>query len=586
MIDEQDSIFIEIIQAGKSGTFLDFVYKSSRGSDDSRKQIVELLVSVHNAGDLDIVREFKQLNNSSQPGHDFFLTRHLFEKALPRLNAPVLPVMDCIQHLVNESGQDMSAGMLFPPFIEYCEAVPARVNEALGIILTSPEQWSGFLSPALNAGGKRDVEFYLQKAIDLSFYEDAAIRRNAVHALGSLKFPDGSGCSCRAMNCLNEMSEKENDDQVLSCLISSTSQICILDNSQTEMGVENIKQALSRGNSLSLHAASNIFAYETKNLPEEMLDVFLQFLLDVDPKHAGTVSNIGFGLTMLLKRDDPTKGIEFLESLLTRQHGKLTIESLDHLVHSIHDIGIVLLCKLLTRWFCTGDFTLCNSMNSILNVTHLDDILLEIDRTEIRANDPVMCLFVARKTIGFLFMKPVTCCSIIVSLMKNIQDEELIQKVGTLLFDPILLNFSGKPYDFLKEAAKNSDGIVRKAIQDSINAIDNYLEMLRTMPNIPEMFPSQEQREANIRHYNREIAESYKDAQKDSIFNLICSKSLLLYGNSSIMHIQDGSAQSRRMEIPMQHHSISMEVPRQGDVDPFTLDYTLRIFRNERIVSQ
>lgn len=576
----------KIVEAGKAGTFLEYIYKASRGDQQQHEKIIELLVSVHNKNKLDIINEFKQLKNQPHPGRNFFLTRHLFEEVLPNLNAPVLQIMECAQHLVKEAGNDMTAGILISPFIEFCEAVPTRAGEALELVLTSPERWCDFLSPVLIAGSNHDIEFFLQKAIDLCIYEDAAIRRNAVHALGSLKFPPGSIHQGQAMNCLKELSGKENDDQVLSCLVGSACRICKADKSKTEIGVEIIKQALSRGSSLTLHAASNIFAFEAKNLPEEMLDIFLQFLLDVDPKHAGTVSNIGFGLTMLLKRDDPTKGIEFLESLLTRHHGELTIESLDHLVHSIHDKGNAFISKLLTRWFCAGDFVLCNSMSSILNVTHLDDILLEIDKTEIQANDPVMCLFVARKTIGFLFMKPVTCCSIIASLMKNIQDEELIQKLGTLLFDPILLNFSGKPYEFLKEAVKNCDGIVKKAIQQSIDAIDSYLETLKTMPNIPEMFPSQEQREANIRHYNREIAESYKDAQKESIFNLICSKSLLLYGNTSIMHLQDGSAQSRRMEIPMQHHSISMEIPRQGDIDPFGLDYTLRVFRNERIVSQ
>jgi phage portal protein BeeE len=106
------------------------------------------------------------------------------------------------------------------------------------------------------------------------------------------------------------------------------------------------------------------------------------------------------------------------------------------------------------------------------------------------------------------------------------------------------------------------------------------------MPEIPEMFPSQKQQEAKTRHHSQKIAESFKETQKESIFNLMCSKSLLLYGNASVMHMREDGGQSRRMEIPMQRHSISMEIPRQGDIDPFTFDYTLRVFRNERIVSR
>lgn len=378
----------------------------------------------------------------------------------------------------------------------------------------------------------------------------------------------------------------EIDDQMLGCLVSSTCSICIVDSSQTDKGVEIIKSALSKGGELTLYAASQIFGYEMKKLPEKMLDIFLPTLLNVDAKHAGTVSNIGYGIAMLLKRKDPIRGIEFLESLLTKHHGELIIESLDYLVHSIHSQGNTLRNKLLTRWFLNGDPVLCNSISSILNAIHGDDLQLEIDPAEIPTDDPVLYLFIARKAIGFLFMKPVTCTSIILSLMKNTQNEKLMRDLGTLLFDPILLNFSGKPYEFLKEEIGNLTGPVRNSIQRAIDAIDDYLETLRSMPDIPEMYPSQEQREAKIRRHNRIMAESNSKTQKGSFLDLICSKSVLLYGNASIMHIQNGSGQSRRMEIPMQYHEIYMEIPRQDDIDPFGLDYTLRVFRNERIVNR
>lgn len=583
---DKENFCKEIVEASKTGTFLECVYQASRGDQRNRDDLADLLVSVHNRGELDIVNEFRQLENKPHPERDFFLTRHLFEKILPRLNSPVSPVMECVQHLVEEAGNDMAAGWLIPPFIEFCKAEQSRSEQGLDLVLASPEQWSNLLSPILVAGSTSDLELFFKKAIELKLHEDVAIRTNAVHALGMFQFPKESEYPKRTIDFFEEVARKEDEDQVLACLVSATLSICVTDNSLADKGKKIIEAAFSKGSSLTLHAASQIFAYEKEKLSEKMLDIFLTFLLNVDPKHAGTftLSNIGVGVANLLKQSDPTGGIEFLESLLFKHHGDITIKSLDHLVHSIINKGNVLLGKLLTRWFLAGDPILCDSISSILNKMRSEDVPLEIDPAEIPSADPVLSLFIARKTIGFLFMKPVVCASLILSLMKNTQDKDLLHDLSTLLFDPILLNFSGKPYDFLKGQINNLKGPVKKVTQRAIDAIDTYLENLRSMPKIPEMFPSQEQREAKLRRHNRIMSESFKETQKGSLMDLICSKSVLLYGNASIMHIKEGIGEARRMEIPMQHHEISMEIPKQNEIDPFGLDYTLRVFRNERIV--
>ena len=584
---EKEKLIQEIIKAGETGTFLEYIYKASLSDQPQGAQIDELLISVHNRGELDIINEFKQLKNQPDSGQNFFLTRGLFEKTLPHLNAPILPVMECVLHLLEETGEDLSVGKLFPPFAEFCEAESSRSSGALEYVLASPDQWSDLLSPILVTGTSNDMDHFFQQAMELSFHENVAIRRSAVHSLGIIQFPAESEYIDRAMNCFVEVTKKESDDQVLGRLVKATYNLCLTDNcSQADTGIEIIKSILSKGKDHTLLVASEIFGYEVKKLPEKMLDVLLPFLLNVDPKHTGTLSCLGYGITTLLKRDDPTKGIEFLENLLMKHRGNLTIESLD-ISHSIHDQKEPhLLNKLMTRWFLNGNPFLCNSISSILNKIYADDLQLEIDPTEISLDDPDRYLFIARKAIGFLFIKPVTCTSIILSLMRNTQNDGLIHDLSELLFDPILLNFSGKPYDFLKKKKDNLTEPAKNAVQKAIDAIDDYLGTLMSMPDIAEMYPPQEHREAKIRRHNQIMAESYKDAKKGSIMDLICSNSVLLYGNTSIMHIQDSSGKSSRMEIPMQHHGVSIELPRQADIDPFGLDHTLHIFRNERLTNR
>ena len=123
---------------------------------------------------------------------------------------------------------------------------------------------------------------------------------------------------------------------------------------------------------------------------------------------------------------------------------------------------------------------------------------------------------------------------------------------------------------------------VKATIDQALKAIDNYLEDLRSVGNLAALHPGEAQREAHHRHFSRLMAESWKAAEARSVFLNLVSKSILLYGRKSISYVDGSDGQSHRMEIPLQSHGTEMEFPRMEHLDPFGLDYMLRIFRNER----
>jgi hypothetical protein len=98
------------------------------------------------------------------------------------------------------------------------------------------------------------------------------------------------------------------------------------------------------------------------------------------------------------------------------------------------------------------------------------------------------------------------------------------------------------------------------------------------------MHPSQDQREAHSRHFNQQVAGSYKEAMKGYLFSFIFSNSVLLYGRKSIKYIDNGSEEAKRIEIPLQSQRSDIEFPCREHIDPFGLDYMLRLFRVERLV--
>lgn len=577
-----DNLRNDLITAFQEGNFLQVVYDKSLGEPGNRSNLEEELVSMNNDGLIDVIACFRALENNPDTSYNFFLTRHILEKALPHINAPVKPVMDCVLHLVNEAGQDMAAGTLFDPFIDFCAAEPSRPKESLKQIERSIDQLADLLTPTVVAGARIDTKHYLNEAIRLTEHENIEIRKRAIFSLGRIQYPQGTNLCEHALACLELSGTKEIDDHLLGNLIKSAFSLYKHDKSQVERIIDLINCALSKGGDYALHAASELFGFDFNELPETLLDALLEHLRRVRPQNKGTLDKIDYGLIKLINRENPTKGIEFLEAVLLANPNDVSMDIFDSVIRELCKKNKVL-NKLLTKWFLRGDRVLCEGIRAVVNKAHDHNMLLEIDPSELVSIDLVHIVFLARKTIGYLFFKPVTAASVIISLVHHTNDEETLQQLGTLFFDPLLLNFPGKLKDFLTQQAESESGKAKTTIETALKIFDEYLDDLKSTGVIPELHPSQAQRDAHRRHFSRLISESFKEAEKKSVFSSLVSKSVLLYGGKSINYVYGPDGKSNRMEIPLHSHGTEMELPRFENIDPFGLDYMLRIFRAEQI---
>jgi hypothetical protein len=441
----------DLIVAYKECNFLKVVYENSSGELENCNDIAKELVSLHNDGLLDVITGFRTLQNKSDAGYDFFLTRHILEKALPYINAPVQHVMECILNIVNEN---IAAGTLFSPFTDFCASEPSRPKESLKLIEASIDQFADLLTHTIVAGTRIDAEYYLNEAIRLTRHENIEIRLRAIFSLGGIQYPQGTDLCDHAIACLESSVGQETDDRLLSNLIRSAFLLYKYDKSQVKRIIDIINCALTKGGDLALHAASELFGFDFNEVPEKMLDALFAHLQRVKPENKGTLKVIDIGLAKLLHRKNPNKGIEFLEALLLAQSSGLSLDIFDSVIHEIIN-NKNLLIKLLTRWFLRGDRILCEGISAVVNEVHGHDILLDIDPSAFVSIDLSHIVFLARKTIGYLFFKPVTAASVIISLLHHTDDENTLNQLGRILFDPLLINFPGKVKDYLTRQAES-----------------------------------------------------------------------------------------------------------------------------------
>jgi hypothetical protein len=569
------------IAAYKNGNLLEVIQKSIHGNWDKIDSITAELIDLHNNEHIDLIRTFSALKNDSSSQMNFFSLRHVLEKSLPELEAPIESTMACVDMLVKEAGQDMAAGTLLPPFTKFCATNQSRVKEALTLIDLYPQKYMDLLPQVIIAGTRLNSNFYLGEALRFAKHNDVNIRGRAIFSLGKIEYAEeNDDLADQALSCLEAAAENENDDHLLSGLIDSAFDLYKRFPRNYTRVTPIIEKALQKGSDFTLHRAAILFGSNARDIPDALLECFLFHLLRVKSEHVNTLNRVDYGLSTLISLGN-WKGVDFLEKILLANSGKLSVDTFDGVMHECFKNENNLLGRLVVRWFIKGDRTLCESITAIASLAHRDNIQLHIERSDFDFLDPMGVIFLARKSIGYLFATPVTAASIIVSLIRYASDDGVAETLVNLLFDPLTINYPGMVKDYLEKVWEGETAETKERLALAIGLFDKYIEGIKSVGIIPELHPSQSQRDTYNRHFSKLISSAMQEAEKDSVFLSLVSKSVLLYGRKSIDYVDYPNGESNRMEIPLQSHGTTVEFPRSGLFDPFGLDYMLRVFRAE-----
>lgn len=571
-----------LVQAFKTGEFLETVRSLSLKNCEERDDLSLEIAALHNEGSVDVLSIFENLKTKFPHVAEFFFVLHVFERALPQIDAPVIAVMRFVIKLSKDGGYDRPIGSIVNSFEKFCAKDPVRPHEALKAIETDPDIFTDLLSAIIAAGSNTDCDYFLSKAVRLCSDEKLETRRRAVYALGVVHFAPEQPIPEFVFDCLAGVVSRETDDDLLSGLVKSLFALLQRDKNKEERTTTLLRAALERGGECTLHAAAEIFGFRSSEISTALLEALVTYLKAVEPNSRGTLDVIGHGIAQLLAGGNSEIAIELLESILLKNPSELTLNRFAGVTARILETR-PLLNRLLTRWFRRGDPVLCQAVYSATGHHHENDLILDIDPAELNPVDLKTAVFVARKAIGFLFVQPVSAASVVISLMRLTTDDETLHELGSLLFDPVLLNYPGKARSYVEQQVLLESGKVKDTLEGVLKAVTEYFTVLNSVGTLPSLHPGQAAREAYYRNQSRAMAESYKAAEANSIISSIASKSILLYGRKSIDYIYSGEGSPRRIVTYLQSHGTTIEVPRLDTVDSYGLEFILRVFRMGRL---
>jgi hypothetical protein len=491
--------------------------------------------------------------------------------------------MDCVNHLFHEAGPDMAAGHIFDAYISFCEQDASRPASALAEIESGAAP-KDLLTPTLVAGSHLEAETWLEETLRLTRHSDPELRRRAVFALCKINWPPGSAAAARVLETTEEIVGCSNNDGELAVAVLAVLEAVKRDESLQGRMQAVVKNALQNGDWQALHAVSETIAFDAPSVPEDLIDDILSALPRVRAENTGTINNIDYGIRNLLSSSHRENGLRALEQMLVQHAGGITIDAFDGTARTIAN-DPALLNKVATRWFLSGDKFLGQSVEKIIRVGGRKNAELEADPSELDPSDRRHLVFVARKAVGYLFIHPVSPANFIVSLMRQAPDEGCLEELQELLFEPLLINFPGQVRQHLTEAMERETGTVAETIKHGLDRLEAYLNDLRATGDIHELSPSLAEREAYNRYHHRIMTESFKEAERQSVFLNLFPKVVLLYGRRSIHYVSGGGGEAKRVEVPLQEHSVEMEYPRQEHLNPFGLNYLLFVMKVEQMES-
>ncbi|MFQ2825145.1 MULTISPECIES: hypothetical protein [Aeromonas] len=540
--------------------------------------LAEALSDLHNSGEIDLLKIVLEVNNTSHESI-FFTILSAVEGALPLIDARVEDVVHCLAHLTQQAGRDLAISGIYDAFKRFCSVDDIhRPTDCVMYIMKQSElgSYAPFISCAILAYNVERVVEAIRITKSLIANSNEIIRNQAYYTLGRLNIDEVQvHLIWELIQC---SADSEHDNVCRASILRSVLHLGTIFPSYWPYIEELLITFVKKSSPEVLYAISNIVAPQINNFPDSIQRLLVRQLFNVYPEQKGIIDNIDFLLSRLIEKQAFSLAIELLESILDNN---VDFKSLDNFSSTLLTKHFEFRNHLITRWFLDGESSLCQNVSILLHDIAGKDIELNADMTLL--DNEQKKLFVSRKAVGWLFTRPIAAASLILSISRS-ASKHTIETLGDILYDPLLLSYPGELKKFFQTCSDNNEQEdICRLLLDKLEA--HNLDTLR-VSGLKELAAPSKNIELYWKDFEKDMQKSYEEASKNSFFRLIATPKRLLYGNSSIYYIHQMDGQPSRQEMQMHSFSHSAEMPTLNILDPESLDYSLRIFRCERMKNE
>lgn len=571
----------EIIECHGAGTLPELFVERTRHhcTDEIGEAFRAMLVQLHNDGTIDVLESARMISNSSISQHDFFTAMYVYCDVIPALQAEVPVMLAAVKALVMRAGNDGMSGMPNEAFRAWA-GQGDRARTTLATINKQDPEDAAYVLLGLQALAKNAADEALTEAIAYLTSTAAPMRTAAAKAIGTtaLETPEARS---RAVNALASAIVTA-DDNNLGHILTATCEIARAHPEMETSVLALINTAAQQIGDQAVHQLSLELMFHGEELPTAILASLTTIMHKVAIGNHGTIENIDTAGAKLVRHGRLEEALALISPLIAAHDELASLEALDGFSYAAHRLAPDQLAGVLIGWLLSLDPNLGQATMSLVGDHHGDaPLVFEVDGAALGLSQADM-IVLAHRAIGYLFIHPITAASLVLGLIRSAAEAQR-KVMADILFDPLLLNFSGKLATWLSERANNTSDPAQPVVADLLVRLEAYLEGLHRAGWIRELRPSERERLIENHRQHESMRQAHKQAEKKSVFMSLVSRSVLLYGDGSISYFAGPDGKKQRNEMKLHGISHTFETPRLDILEPFDLDYTLRMFRAMRV---
>jgi len=571
----------DITAAANAGTLPElFVERLRRHrTDELGKAFRVTLAKLHNDGTIDVLEPARQIATSLINQHDFFTVMHVYSELIPALDASVPDMLAAVKALSTRAGEDLASGMANGGYRTWAEQ-GSRARDTFETINPEDGDDSAYVFLALQALAKTELDAALDRAILYVGGNAGPARSAAAKAIGTFDLTDPDRRT-RATDALAAHAASA-DDNSLGHILAAICEIAKAHPDTHTKAAALIDANIERTGDHAIHQLSLELMFHADELPPAIVKPLTAIMHRVPIGNRGTIRDIGAAAGKLADKNRLDEALALITPLLS-QHEELTsLEPLGSLNYHLLQLPPDELAQTIITWLLACDPNLGRATMALVGDHHGDAPLILDPRSAAANLDDPERLLLAHRAIGWLFVHPVTAASLAVGLLDGAGDAAQ-RTIAELLFDPLLINFSGSVGDWIAEQARVPGHPSQAVLNDLVTRLEAYIDGLRTPGRIKELRPSERERLIENHRQHESMRQAYKASEKTSILASLATRQVLLYGTRSISYFKGMGGKQQRSEMKMHSFSHSIESPRLDILEPFDLDYMLRVFRAMKI---
>lgn len=576
----------EIVGAATEGRLLDLIFKHGWRHDGA--SYAQALVDAHTSKDVDL-RALLPLpepsrfsNNELHMGMDILL---------PALGPIAISGADLLELMAGAIPHDdpMLSHLPYAEILKWCHTSPDRPLELLRQIESGALLAQRFhcLQACLSTGLQADADFYLAKAIEFLQHGDAIRRAQAARALSNLS-SEVRGTTADLVETILAVIERETDPSVQEALLAlalawQKDAPVELERSTyrlIESSTSPVTLAAKKAIALALMATSNAYSAQVRR-------DLLALLASGQPEDE-FVKLLDIVLAGLITRGEVSEARDVVEKLILGEPA-VPFTHFSSVLHELESGDAAVLDKWAVSWLQSESLSLSLALRRGLFAAS-EGRVFTFDFSQALDVPESDYLLIARKALGTFFSKPLFIASLLVSMMRNATGATL-GALESLLFDPVLINYSGLRSDYLDEIAASPTDPASKAVQQALQELRKYLEGLGDT-HIRELQPSERERQLEHHRRNEQMQNEMVEARKSSILASLVSEKVLLYGVGMASWVpefpppqhMDGNETGpmRRMEQSLATIKHTFQLPRHSVLEPSTLELQILNFLHEK----